>query len=227
MKRTLVVIALMGIVTYSLCWAAPSASKTLSVSAVISNHSPEMDITILKFTDGNPDNNPWTNSTDVTSTMNLDFGTLVHTYVEGGVTKDYGVWISDAGFAVIVYTQGFGTKYEVRSSCAGVGTLPAGGFGVTPVYSALDEWVWPDGSRHQQGDKPTAAVLGTDGTAIATNKAVYTSESPSTARIIQVYYGMPPKKADGSVPFSGWTGIPLTQAAGTYTGTVTLSIVAI
>ena len=219
----------MGIVAYSLCWAAPSATKTLSVNAVINSGSPEMDIDILMFTDGNPDNNPWTGSTKVTGTMKLDFGTLGHTYVDplDGQTKDAGVWFSQNGYCVVVYTQGFGKKYEVRSSCAGVGTLPAGGFGVTPVYSALDEWVWPDGSRHQQGTKPTDAVVGSAGTAVATNKAVYTSESPSTARIIQIYYGLSPKKSDGSVPFPGWTGIPLTQAAGTYTGTVTLSIVAI
>lgn len=228
----LMMMALANFIASPVIWAAPAGNKTLNVSASISAGTPELDITILKFTDGNPDDNPWTGSTDVTSTMKLDFGALTHFYTDTGGTHDAGVWFSEAGYCVVIFNQGFGKKYEVRSTCAGLsgagGTLPVGGFGITPVYASADEWVYPDGSRHPQGTKPPAAVVGSAGSAVATNKIIYTSEpAPSTARILQAYYGIPPKKAGGADPFPGWTGITLSQASGTYTGTVTISIVAI
>lgn len=218
----------------NLSFAAAAASKALSISAVVPAVAPEMDIVILKITDGDPDQNPWTNSTDVTSTMNLGFGTLIHTYTDGtGATKEAGVWYSPNLYCVVVYAQGYSKKYEIRSSCAGVGTIPNtyNYFGVMGVYAAADKW--SAGDLSGQGAMPAGAIvnggLTTPINAIGTTfKSIYQSEvAPSTARILQAYYSVPTKKADGSVPYTGWTGIPLTQTAGTFTGNVTLSIVAI
>jgi hypothetical protein len=196
----------------------------ISASAVIDNHSPEIDVTILKFTDGNPDNDPWTGSTEVSS---MDFGTLVSSISGGGSS---GLWYSTAGFCVVIFTQPYGKPYEVKSTCNGLvgqttaATLPAGSFGLTPVYSADDEWQW-DGGSAAQGPMPAGASLGSAGPAIATDKLIYSSESgTATARILQAYYGLPPYKADGTAPHPGFEPIPLTQAPDTYTGTVTITI---
>lgn len=228
MISCLVIVALLGLVSAPQALAASSAS--LGVSATVSSTTPEINLVILKFTDGNPDDNPWTNSEDVTGTMSLAFGTLVHTYIDPvtGLEQDAGVWFSNVGYCVVVFAQGFGRRYEIRSTSAGIAGLPSNGvgaFGITPIYSAEDEFVYPDGTRVAQGTQPTGSSLGTAGTAVMTNKRVYLSENPSTARILQVYYGVPPKKAGGVDPFPGWTGIPLTHPSGSYSGSVTISIV--
>lgn len=190
----------------------------ISATAVVPSSSPEISVVIRKFTDGNPDNNPWTGSTEVSS---MGFGTLTN-------AGSAGVWYSQAGFCVVIYAQPYGKPYEIKSTClgltSGANSLPAGSFGLTPVYSANDEWVWPGGSA-AQGAMPAGASLGSAGLAIASNKLVYSSESgTATARIIQAYYGLPPYAAGGADPFPGYQPIPLTQAPGTYTGTVTITI---
>ena len=202
-------------------WA--DSSVNIDVSAKVPDSSPEISVTILKFTDGNPDNNPWTDSDEVTS---MNFGTLKHTFKDG---SEAGLWFSDAGFCVVIYAQPYGQPYEIKSTCTGLVSenndqLPAGSFGLTPVYSENDEWKWSKGSK-KQGQMPPGAKLGTPGPAIATNKLIYSSESgTATARIIQAYYSIPPKKKDGSDPYEGFQPIPLDQPPGTYTGTVTITI---
>jgi len=228
---TLVTVATVVSVGLSIALAAPSDSKSLGVTASVTAPGPEVDVTILKFTDGNPDQDPWTNSTDVTSSMSPDFGELTHFYVDSqdGKTKDAGVWYSKAGYCVVVFAQGYGKRYEIRSTCQGIAGLEDNGayvFGITPVYSPDDAFVWADGTKHKQLDRPIGSIMGTAGTAVAVNKRIYLSEpAPSTPRILQVYYGIPPKNSDGTVPFSGWKGIPLTQTTGDYSTTVTITIV--
>lgn len=202
------------------CFAANTVN--IFATAVISNSSPEIGVTILKFTDGNEDNDPWTNSTEESS-MHLD--TLMHLLDDG---SDAGVWYSEAGFCVVIFAQPYGDPYEIKSTCLGLTSggnpLPAGSFGLTPVYSAKDRWNGVDPTT-EQGAMPIGASLGTAGPAITANKLIYSSESGiGTARIIQAYYGLPPYEIGGADPFPGYDPIPLTQAAGTYTGTVTITI---
>ncbi|MCD6228955.1 MAG: hypothetical protein J7K17_05730 [Candidatus Omnitrophica bacterium] len=202
-------------------WAASSVN--IGVSAEVPDGSPEISVTIRKFTDGNPDNNPWTNSTEVTS---MNFGTLKHTFSDG---SEAGLWFSNAGFCVVIYAQPYGQPYEIKSTCTGLVSenndqLPAGSFGLTPAYSEVDEWTWLGGSQ-EQGPMPDGAQLGTPGPAIATDKLIYSSEpGTGTARIIQAYYSIPPRKSDGSNPYNDFEPIPLDQPPGTYTGTVTITI---
>ena len=201
-------------------WADSFAK--IDVSAEVPDSSPEISVTILKLTGDDPDNNPWTDSDEVFS---MNFGTLKHTFKDD---SEAGLWFSDVSFCVVIYAQPYGKPYEIRSTCAGLVSgshaLPAGSFGLTPVYNENDEWKWSKGSK-KQGSMPEGAELGTPGPAIATNKLIYSSElEKGTARIIQAYYSIPPKKKDGSDPYEGFQPIPLDQPPGTYTGTVTITI---
>ncbi|MFH1414311.1 MAG: hypothetical protein ABIG56_05645 [Candidatus Omnitrophota bacterium] len=210
-------------------FAAPGPSQSLGVSASVPAVAPEVDLTILEILDGDPDENPWTNSTEVTTSMSLDFGQLGHTYVDpaDGETKDAKVWYSPILYAVILYAQGFGARYEIRSTCTGIGSIPNTNnyFRLTPAYSSGDEWSVGD----PQGTQPPGSALGPDGNAISgTYRQIYTSEtSPSTARIVQAYYSIPGYELDGSIPYTGWTGIPVEITPGSFVGNVTITIVAI
>lgn len=232
MKKLLFSLVTLTFVTASVlspAFAVPGPTQTLGVDAEVPDLSPEVDIIILKITDGDPDQNPWTNSTDVTTSMSLSFGELAHTYVDpaDGLTKESGVWYSPVYYAVIVFAQGYGSRYEVRSTCTGIGTIPNSYnyFRLTPVYASADQFI----PGTPQGSRPIGSVMGSDGNAINTAyRLVYRSEvTPSTPRIIQAYYSIPSRTATGSIPYSGWTGIPLTATPGSFVGTVTISIVAI
>ena len=198
--------------------AAPAASKNVTVNASVPNSSSEIDIVIRKYTDGDPDQNPWTNSTEVTA---MSFDTLSHTLSDG---SDAGQWYAEAAFAVIIYAQGFGHQYEINSTCTGLtsggSSLPTGSFGANPAYASSDEWSPGD----SQGSMPAGAQLGTGGSAVASDKLIYRSEDPSTARILQTHYSIPPYAAGGGAPYAGYEPVPLNQASGAYSGTVTITI---
>ena len=94
----------------------------------------------------------------------------------------------------------------------GATTLPAGALTVVPVYAAAD-----NGGQA----KPAGATVGTAGSWVGT-RTLYTSETgAASARTIQAIYSVTDDPAAGS------TGAVLqSQAGGTYTGTVTISITA-
>lgn len=211
------VISLLG---FSLAFAATTAN--LSATAQVPDNSPQIALVVMELT--TPDQEPWT-GTNVTASGAMSFGPLTHTLISGGSA---GLWYSSKYYCVFIFTTGFGKRYQVTSTSTGLisgaNSLPAGSFGLTPQYIDQDEWRWTGGSL-AQGPKPAAATLGDAGSAVATNKVIYTSEpSPSSDRIIRAFYSLPPFKANSSAPFPGFTPIPLSQPNGTYTGVVTITI---
>jgi hypothetical protein len=202
--------------------AFADTQKIINVNAEIPANSPQVSVTILKFTDGNPDNDPWTNSQVVDS---MDFGTLTNILTDN---SNAGIFFSSAGYCVVIFAESFGKPYAIMSSCLGVtdgaNTLPPASFGLIPVYSETDKFIFPGGSSLNGTFPGNGANLGLAGPAVG-DKLIYTSENGvATPRIIQAYYGFPPYKTGGADPFPGFTPIKLTQAPGKYTGTVTISI---
>lgn len=233
MKKTmlcLIAVLFAGIALVSVSYAVPAASKALSVNVTVPI-APVPDIDIAIYSGTNADLSPATGTPVSGST--LSFGSLEP---GNGATAGNGVWYSKRAFCVQIFMNGYGLKYEVRSTCVGIGTISNTNkyLSLTAVYSPLDEY--RDTNNNivgTNGNKPTGALVsGVDANVgptmdgIGTNKVIYTSElAPSTAHIVQAYYGIPQMGA--TAPFAEWTGIPLSQAANTYTGTITLSIVAI
>jgi len=109
-----------------------------------------------------------------------------------------------------------GLPYTITSTGTamsnGTTTLPSGALNVVPVYAAAD-----NGGLA----KPAAAVVGAAGTWIGT-RTLYTSESGTAAlRTIQAIYSVTDDPAAGST-----AGVPVSQAAGTYNGTVVITVTA-
>ena len=196
-----------------------ASTVNLSTTATVPSSTPELSVIVLQIDDGDPDSNPWTGSTTVTS---LGFGPLRNTFDDG---TGAGIWFAKRYFAAMIFTQPFGKPYNVNSTSAGVTSgvnrLPDASFVLAPGYAAQDEF--SPGSP--QGAMPSGASLGTKASAVATNKLVYSSEiGTATGRIIRAFYSVPPLNANGSLPYPDWSGIPLTQPSGSYTGTATLTI---
>ena len=216
----MMLLAFIGLLGVSMCYAASFAN--VAVSAQVPNSSPELTISVRELTQANQD--PST-GTDVTLT-GMNFGQLTH-YLANGTTEA-NQWYAIKYYCVLIYSQSYGHKYEVRSTCAalsnGTTTLPTGSFMITPGYSSADKWNPSDATG--QGAIPTGAATGTPGSAVATNKVIYTSETAASNRIIRSFYSLPGYLTGGVAPFTGYQPIPLNQAGGTtaYTTTVTITI---
>ena len=208
---------------FAVIFCKPCFANDITVNAQIPDNPPQVTLTIRAFTDGNPDNDPWTNSNEV---QTINFGSLTYLLADG---SNAGSFFSNTGFCVIVSTQPFGKPYEIWSRCDSIGNglnvLEPGNFGMVPAYSSSDKFKYPDGTLHDQGDIPLGARLGDPGTAITPAGLVYSSESgEAIGRIIQVYYSIPPYKAGGGDPFPGYKPIALTQSPGQYSGLITITI---
>lgn len=207
--------------------ALPTAlSQDITVSAQILAQTPSVTVDVRQLS--SPGQDPFTG----TSVTSMNFGALTHTLATTPPTEA-GLWFSPTYFCAVIFTNAFGARFEIRSSCTGLtsgaNSLPVGCFGATPGYAAADSFS-TTAPFTPQGAQPTGSTLFGAGSAITGTgfKQVYASESaPTSNRIIRAFYSLPPFGTGGAVPFTGYVPIPLSQAPGTYTGTVTITIVAL
>lgn len=214
MKKTFVLLAIL-MLTATVVYAATD-SGNISVTATLAAGTPDANFRVYKAPGGG----------------NIDFGTEFpsmnfNSWTTVQKPTKAAQWTSVDHYAVVAYANGMGRQYYIKSLAtgsfvSGANTLPAGSFACIPVYAAEDEW----SPGVQQGAKPGNATLANMFAAInATAQTVYTSENPSTPRIIQVRYGFVPYTNTGANPYTGYAPIPTSQVAGTYTGvTVKVSI---
>lgn len=221
MRKMIVLLlaVVVGLIPAACVYGASSVNVT--VNAVVPNATPEITTLVKLLT--TPGQNPW----DGTTVTQMNFGELTHELAGG---DDAGVWYSQKYFCLFIFANGFGHRYEIKSSCSGLTSganmLPTGSFGLVPQYIADDRWDGGDpGSA--QGPRPAGSVLGTSGPAITSNKRIYRSETEGSSRILRAFYSLPPYEAGGADPFPGYDPVPLTQASGTYSGVVTITIAAL
>ena len=212
----MILVALVAILGVQPCYAASSA--TISVTANVPDNTPSLDIVIKELSI--PDQDPTTGTTVTT----MNFGSLTNKLADG---SDAGVWYSPKYYCVFIYSTAFGHHYEVLSTCPGLSdggnTLPEGSFMLTPGYSPTDEWSNGD----PQGQQPPGSTVGEVTSGIRTNMLLYHSETAGSDRIIRAFYALPSYLPGGGNPYPGYTPIPEIQAPGSYAGTVTLTIAAI
>jgi hypothetical protein len=155
------------------------------------------------------------NSAGATITA-MDFGKLVD--IGTGTLRSSPTSTTGTGSAVAFITaNSHGLPYTITQTgtvlTSGVNTLPSGACTVVPVYATAD---------NGGAAKPAGAVVGSAGTWVATNKAIYTSETGTAAlRTVQAIYSVTDDPAAGAT-----AGVPLNQAGGTYTATATITVTA-
>lgn len=142
----------------------------------------------------------------------MDFGRLVDLGT-GTLRSSASSTTGTGAIAAFVTVNSRGVPYTVTQTgtpmSSGLSTLPDGALTVKPVYAAED-----NGGQAL----PPGASLGAPGTWVATNKVLYVSGPSGAIRTFQAYYSITDDPAAGAT-----TGVPLTQPAGDYTGTVTLT----
>ncbi len=145
----------------------------------------------------------------------MNFGQLVN--IGTGTLRSSATGTTGTGnAAAFISANSQGLPYTLTQTGTamsnGITTLPAGACTVVPVYAAAD---------NGGAVLPAGAVVGTAGSWVGT-RTLYTSEAGTAAgRTIQAHYSVTDDPAAGAT-----TGVPLSQAAGTYSGTVTISVTA-
>ena len=120
-----------------------------------------------------------------------------------------------------------GAGYQVSQSGA---TLPAAitnAMVFTPVYSDQDKYSTTgpvQGVLNAQEEIDNPQLTPSVGKLATTGGLILKAYRP---RIVRAQYGIPPIKADGNPWVPGWLKIPLGQAAGTYTATVSITLIPI
>jgi hypothetical protein len=203
-------------------------SADIGVSASIPSGTPSVTVTLKEL--DTPGQDPGTSGTEVGS---MSFGELTH-FLSDNIT-DAGVWYSQKYYCAFIYTQSWGSNYEIRSSCAGLSdgtnSLPAGSLMLTPGYIGADRWNGDDPLTAQDTDDTPPGTLGSVTRGITGNgyAVVYTSEDPGTNRILRAFYSIPGYLDGGAKPYADWQPITLDQPGSTtaYSGTVSITIAAI
>lgn len=219
MKKLILVIAGLLLATVSVAYAATSAAITVAAEVPTGTElSWGMSMVDSNLTT-DPADDIWT---DTGTTGNMSFGTLRHT-LSGNV--EAGLWYSQYYYAVFLGAMTGGVRYRFQNTAGALtrtspttATIPAGAFGVAKVAC------W-DTTNDVEITCPSGSTKGTIGTAVATNKILYDSGSGAAVVTVRVDYSLPPYGTGGTNPWTGFAPIPLSQGSGSYSSSLTISLV--
>jgi len=221
MKKTIVLLIMAFLVLgVTICQASPNPS-TINVSAQVPTGT-EFNFWMIKgdskFTPGSADDT-------FTAATIMDYGLLDH-WLDGSLkTEDAGVWFSQYYFGVFFSAITGGSKYKFFSTSSGLYNL------TTKLPSTGDAWgvtflgcreLVDDGLGGQKDIVkacPSGSSLGSPGPASVTDKLIFDSGAGAGFAIVRADFAIPPDVASGD-PYPGWTGVPLSQKSGTYSGTL-------
>lgn len=199
----LALLAAVLMTSVSPAFAATASSGPVNVNASV-NGDLTLSLTMRK------------NSSTGATVSSMDFGQLAETVpfeLRSSTTSTTGT----GSVVASVSANSHGLPYTIKQTGTalsnGTATLPSGACTVVPVYATQD---------NGGAALPAGASLGTAGTWVANDKVLYASETGSAAmRTIQNHYSITGDPAAGAT-----AAVPINQAGGAYSGTVTFTVTA-
>lgn len=211
--KSLIMLLVLALCVVPVCQAASSA--TISVSATVPN-SLELSWGMAKV-----DSKLTDDSTDDTWTPNqtaMAFGDLRH-YLANN--QEAGIWFSQYYFPIFMSAITGGSKYKIQQTSSG---LAKGAVKLPKAWGIAYIACWDTANNREVGC-PEGATKGQPGPAEASNKVIYDSGTGAAMTTVRADYAIPLYKTGGGDPFPGYEPIPLNQQYGTYSGSVTISVV--
>lgn len=237
------ILSLIVIVALILCMPSLASALSLGVSATVTSGTSlgTYDLIACNGYNWSDGDNPWTSAacysikTKQTVTVPLVFGgkggvgALVTKLYDASGQETVGADCFYAAnfYIVYFYPDAWGGKgYQISQSSATLPLAIQDSVVFTPVYSPSDMFKWVGGEVAQgaldQGTEPT------DNPDINKSKLARTGGlilKSKRARIVRAQYGIPPKPGPSNASSIGWQAIPLTATAGTYSASLTISLV--
>ncbi len=219
-----------------------------AVSAVV---TPQLSLvgTLLRFASTQGSFN-WTAGTPASS---VDFGTLEPEMNGSQILYMRGQY----WYGAVLTASTSGRRYEIKETGAVLSNGAGGSIGnpssttedaylMVPDYAALDEW-YPGAP---QGNMQTGGYLGFPARAVSTNYIVYHSEAAGSSRMVRSYMSIRGQPANQQPLFNnqqgtnlnqqgvgpqqnydpganGWNTVSPDQPSGSYTGSITYTVVLI
>lgn len=216
----------------ALILALPLTAKadiSLGVSASVSSGTSLGPHIMLKC-DGatyNTSGDPFAQCTNQGTATSLGFGTLTTRLYNSSGTDigGAGCFYGRDFFIVYLYPDAWGGKgYELKQNAGTFLSAIQDSVVRTPVYSNSDKYL---GATTGQGDlnsneESWNPQLTPSVSALAKNAGLILKSK--RARIVRAEYGIPPLPGTGQTRPTGWSEIPLTTAAGSYSGSVAITI---
>ena len=220
MRQVFSILLVLGLAMCCISLAEAQTSTTVSATATV----PEeliLRVSLNRVNSMGTDDNGVDDVWDPTPATSMTFGRLTHTLDNG--TEAGTLFSKPYYYVALMGAYSSGRRYYIRSSCSGlVGPVTlTKGFGVTFIDNNPKK---ADGSPINTGTFPSGAVLGTPGPAVVSDKLLLDSGSTGANWVIGAYFGIPPYKADGSIPYPGFQPIPLSAPNGDYTGEVRFTL---
>lgn len=160
------------------------------------------------------------NSSTGTVISAMNFGTLQELVQTSGARSLRSSTAGSTGtgnVTAMITANSHGLPYVIRQTGTalsnGVTTLPTGACTVVPVY-AIDD--------NNGQSRPAGSLMGIAGSWVSVDKTLYASESGTAqVRTIQAIYSITDDPTAGAT-----AAVPISQAGGTYNGTVTITVTA-
>jgi len=223
-KMKTLTILLIGLMVLSVpCLGFAAISLTVNASVIAgTNLGPHV---LLKCTgyNYNQGGDPFVQCANQGTSTSLAFGQLTNQLYNssGQPTEGAGCFYAKEFFIVYLYPDAWGGKgYDLKQTAGTFSAEIANSVVMTPVYSPDDKY---SGQTTGQGNLITGETIGNP--VLAKNGGqILKAKRP---RIVRAEYGIPPLP-DPTVPTdtrpSGWSEVPLTTAAGTYSGSVQITV---
>ena len=202
MKKVMAIAVAVFVLATQSAYAASISKPAVNVSAIVSSNL-QLNMSLFK--------NSVTAANDITAGNIMDFGTLQN--IGTGTLRSSATGSTGVGSVIALLSAvSTGVPYTISQNgtqlTSGSNTLPSGATTVVPVYATQDN-----------GGQALVGTLGTAASWVNANKTLYTSNAAADTRLIQAHYSVTDDPAAGAT-----TGVPTSQAAGTYTATVTFTV---
>ncbi|MFA6217073.1 MAG: hypothetical protein WDL87_05410 [Candidatus Omnitrophota bacterium] len=229
MKKTLgimlIVLCALGVATLAF------ADITLSVNAVADSGSSFGDHAVLKCKGYSyvATGNPWTQCTNLGSVTTMNFGTLTHSLKDtaGVETGDAGCFYAEDFFIIYMFPDCWGGKgYDLQQTTQTFPSAIDDAVVRTAVYAKEDKY---STTGPEQGALTAAEItlnpqLGVTYLAKDITTGHNRILKAKRARIVRAEYGIPPFAKTGETRPTGWTAIDKGTLAGTYSGSVRITL---
>jgi hypothetical protein len=239
MLTMVIVCAMMGLQFAPAAYAQTSAAGPSGTSTAIVPSFLEFSLARVVRMDPLVDTDPWNDGTIMTS-PSFNFGTLVPVRdANNAILYMRGQYY----YYVLLLASTSGRRYRINQTGTqltgtGSSTLSRNSVFLVPDYQWQDQLGTSD-----QGAPPNGAVLGSVASACQTNTQVYQSGSTGDSRIVRAIIAIGGPLAGENYPtnyslghdgattqgtkneMTSWVPVTPAQASGTYTGTVTFTLV--
>lgn len=239
-KKLLVAVVVFALMGLQLAPTALAQTTISGNSGATASSFLQFNLSRVVKMDAATDTDPWTQGTIMT-TPSFDVGQLEPVF---SGTGDFLYMHGSFYYVVLLNAATSGRRYKITETGtvltgSGGATIPANSVLLIPDYQWLDTL-----GGVAQGGPPGTAVVGPVTTACGTNSLVYQSDAAGSSRTVRATIGIGGPAAgavngpfnysrgyNGTVgqgtrqDFPAWRAVGFDQPAGSYTGTITFSLV--